>query len=81
MRAFYLGNVADRALLDEIFAIHRPRVVFHAAAFKHVPLIEEQPLAAIANNVFATETLIAAARAHSARVVLFPPTRPSLPPP
>ncbi len=70
MRAFYLGNVADRALLDEIFAIHRPRVVFHTAAFKHVPLIEEQPLAAIANNIFATETLITAARAHSARVIL-----------
>jgi len=67
---FYLGNVADRPLLDEILAIHRPRLVFHAAAFKHVPLIEEQPFAAIANNIFATQILTAAASAHSARVIL-----------
>jgi FlaA1/EpsC-like NDP-sugar epimerase len=44
--------------------------VFHAAAFKHVPLMEEQPLAAIANNVFGTLTLVAEAADHEARVVL-----------
>jgi FlaA1/EpsC-like NDP-sugar epimerase len=65
-----LGSTADRALLDEIFFIHAPRIVFHASAFKHVPLMEEQPLAAIANNIFATETLAHAAAAHGARVVL-----------
>ncbi|MGA8742266.1 MAG: polysaccharide biosynthesis protein [Terracidiphilus sp.] len=68
--AFYLGNVADRALIEEILSIHEPRLVFHTAAFKHVPLIEGQPLAAIANNIFATETLITATLAHSARVIL-----------
>jgi len=67
---FYLGSVADRALLDEILSLHRPRIVFHTAAYKHVPIIEEQPLAAIDNNVLATETLIAAASAGNARVVL-----------
>ena len=67
---FYLGNVGDRNLVDEILALHRPGLVFHAAAHKHVPLIEEQPLAAIANNVFATETLVASACAHKTRVVL-----------
>ena len=67
---FYLGSVADHPLLDEIFSLHRPTTVFHAAAHKHVPLIEEQPLAAIANNVFATETLVASACAHNARLVL-----------
>jgi FlaA1/EpsC-like NDP-sugar epimerase len=65
-----LGGTADRALLDEIFSTHAPRIVFHAAAFKHVPLMEEQPLAAIQNNIFATETLVQAAAAHAARVVL-----------
>lgn len=65
-----LGDVADRALLDEVFAAHAPRIVFHAAAFKHVPLMEEHPLPAIANNIFATETLVRAAAAHRARVVL-----------
>lgn len=67
---FVLGNVADRALLDHIFAQHAPRLVFHAAAFKHVPLMEEQPFAAIANNIFATGTLTKVASAHHARVLL-----------
>jgi FlaA1/EpsC-like NDP-sugar epimerase len=66
----YLGSVADRSLLNHIFAEHSPRLVFHAAAFKHVPLMEQQPLAAIANNVFGTHTLVTAAAAHDARVVL-----------
>jgi FlaA1/EpsC-like NDP-sugar epimerase len=68
--AFYLGSAADHPLLEEIFALHRPHLVFHAAAFKHVPLLEEQPLAAVANNVLATRELVAAASAHSARIVL-----------
>lgn len=67
---FILGGIADTALLEEIFALHEPRIVFHAAAFKHVPLMEEQPLAAISNNIFATEALTRVAAAHSARVVL-----------
>jgi FlaA1/EpsC-like NDP-sugar epimerase len=65
-----LGSVADSALLQEIFATHAPRIVFHGAAFKHVPLMEEQLLAAIANNIFATETLVNVAAARSARVIL-----------
>ena len=65
-----LGSAADEALLNEIFSTHAPRIVFHAAAFKHVPLMEEQPLAAIANNIFATEKLTLAAARHGARVVL-----------
>jgi FlaA1/EpsC-like NDP-sugar epimerase len=65
-----LGNAADVALVEHIFAAHRPRIVFHAAAYKHVPLMEEQPLAAIANNIFATETLAMAAAANGARLIL-----------
>jgi FlaA1/EpsC-like NDP-sugar epimerase len=65
-----LGNAADVALVEHIFATHRPRIVFHTAAYKHVPLMEEQPLAAIANNIFTTETLIMAATANDARLVL-----------
>jgi len=68
--ALFLGSIADRALLDHIFAAHAPRIVFHAAAFKHVPLMEQQPLAAIANNIFGTQALVSAAGAHDARVVL-----------
>jgi O-antigen biosynthesis protein WbqV len=65
-----LGSVTDAALIEEIFATHAPRIVFHAAAFKHVPLMEEQLLAAIANNIFATETLVKVATVHGARVIL-----------
>ena len=68
--AFVLGDINDRALTGELFALHTPQLVFHAAAFKHVPLLEEQPLAAIANNVFGTRSLTGAAAAHGARVVL-----------
>jgi FlaA1/EpsC-like NDP-sugar epimerase len=65
-----LGNASNPALIEHIFTAHSPRIVFHAAAYKHVPLMEEHPLAAIANNIFTTETLTAAASAHGARVVL-----------
>jgi FlaA1/EpsC-like NDP-sugar epimerase len=67
---FYLGSVSDRILLDELFSLHRPHLVFHAAAHKHVPIIEEHPLAAIANNIFGTQCLCDAASTHRARVVL-----------
>jgi FlaA1/EpsC-like NDP-sugar epimerase len=65
-----LGSVADTSLLHHIFATHTPRLIFHAAAFKHVPLMEQHPLAAIANNIFATEALTRAAAAHHARAIL-----------
>jgi O-antigen biosynthesis protein WbqV len=65
-----LGNANDHSLLEHIFSAHAPRIVFHAAAFKHVELMEEHPLAAIANNVFVTEALARAAQAHGAHLVL-----------
>ena len=52
-----LANVTDRAYLEEIFATHRPQLVYHAAAYKHVPLLEEHPLQAIVNNALGTFTL------------------------
>lgn len=68
--ALYLGSVCDNALLDEIFCVHAPDLIFHAAAFKQVPLLEDQPLAAIFNNALGTETLTQSAQAHGARIVL-----------
>ncbi len=65
---YVLGSVSDREMLEEIFSRYGPRLVFHAAAFKHVPLLEEQPFAAIENNVFGTVSLVSAA--SDARVVL-----------
>jgi FlaA1/EpsC-like NDP-sugar epimerase len=65
-----LGNITDRTLLDEVFAIHQPAIVFHAAAVKQVALLEEQPLAAIRNNAFGTLELCRAAAGSGARIIL-----------
>ena len=61
-----LGNVCDPMLLAEIFDRYRPQIVFHAAAFKHVPLLELNPFAAIANNVLGTYSLLQTAIQHHA---------------
>jgi FlaA1/EpsC-like NDP-sugar epimerase len=55
-------TVPDR--IERVFAEHRPQVVFHAAAFKHVPLMEAHPIDAIENNTLATAALAEAADAH-----------------
>jgi len=62
--SFYLeiGNIQNRARLDEVFTRYRPSVVYHAAAYKHVPLMEEHVSEAIENNVFGTYNLALAAR-------------------
>ncbi|MBQ0125878.1 MAG: polysaccharide biosynthesis protein [Clostridiales bacterium] len=49
-----IGSVRDRARLDDLFSSYRPDVVFHAAAHKHVPLMENSGAEAIKNNVFGT---------------------------
>ena len=49
-----IGDVRDRAGLGRIFELHTPEVVFHAAAYKHVPLMEAQPGEAVATNVSGT---------------------------
>ncbi len=59
MRAVYvIGDVKDRARLDQVFQSYRPAVVFHAAAYKHVPLMErDNAWAAVMNNVLGTYIL------------------------
>jgi len=49
-----IGSVRDKARLKEVFEKYKPNMVFHAAAHKHVPLMETSPLEAIHNNVFGT---------------------------
>jgi FlaA1/EpsC-like NDP-sugar epimerase len=65
-----LGNVCDETLLDEVFTVHAPGIVFHTAAFKQVALLEEQPLAAIRNNIFGTLALSRTVLAHGGRMVM-----------
>lgn len=53
----YLGDVTDGSYLRHIFESHRPHMVFHAAAYKHVPMLEHQLRQAIRNNVLGTESI------------------------
>jgi FlaA1/EpsC-like NDP-sugar epimerase len=55
-----LADVRNRELVDRIFTQHRPEIVFHAAAHKHVPLLEDHPCEAVLTNVLGTENLLAA---------------------
>jgi FlaA1/EpsC-like NDP-sugar epimerase len=65
-----LGSVTDAALLDALFAEHRPEIVIHAAAHKHVPLMESNPIAAVATNAIGTWIVAQAAERHGARHML-----------
>jgi FlaA1/EpsC-like NDP-sugar epimerase len=56
-----LADVRDRRRLREVFERYRPDVVFHAAAYKHVPLMEANPLVSVANNVLGTRIVADAA--------------------
>ncbi|MBQ4630504.1 MAG: polysaccharide biosynthesis protein [Clostridia bacterium] len=52
-----IASIRDKKRLEEIFTVHRPQIVFHAAAHKHVPLMEASPKEAVKNNVFGTYNL------------------------
>ena len=53
-----IGSVRDRDRVNQIMAKYKPDVVFHAAAHKHVPLVEDSPLEAIKNNVLGTKNVV-----------------------
>lgn len=53
----YLKDVADRAAIAQLFRTTRPNVVFHAAAYKHVPMLEDQVREAVRNNVLGTRCI------------------------
>jgi FlaA1/EpsC-like NDP-sugar epimerase len=55
--ATVLGDCGDRAKMSQVFERYRPTVVFHAAAYKHVALLEANPLEAVRNNALATRTI------------------------
>ena len=61
-----LGSVEDTDLLGETFNRFQPELVYHAAAFKHVPLLELNPIAAVRNNAIGTWALAQAAVRHGA---------------
>jgi FlaA1/EpsC-like NDP-sugar epimerase len=58
---YVLGSVSDPILLKETFSRFHPQLIYHAAAFKHVPMMEQNPFAAIENNAIGTSFLTRAA--------------------
>lgn len=62
-----IGDLKDEAYVDYILGKLKVDVIFHAAAYKHVPMMEENPVAAIENNVFGTENLIKAAKKYGVK--------------
>jgi FlaA1/EpsC-like NDP-sugar epimerase len=65
-----LGSAADSALVERLFRQQGVTVVFHAAAYKHVPLVEANPLAGLANNVLSTHVICRAACAAGVNEVM-----------
>lgn len=66
-----LGDIRDRGQISKAFETYRPQVVFHAAAYKHVPMMELHPWKAVRNNILGTRNVIDASNRHGvARFVL-----------
>jgi FlaA1/EpsC-like NDP-sugar epimerase len=65
-----LGDICDGPLLAELFQTHRPQIIYHAAAFKHVPLMETNPLAAVCNNAIGTARLAEAAHRNESEKLI-----------
>jgi FlaA1/EpsC-like NDP-sugar epimerase len=60
----FIADVRSQLSMQMVFEEHRPQVVFHAAAHKHVPLMESQPVEACSNNIFGTLNLMEQCRKH-----------------
>jgi FlaA1/EpsC-like NDP-sugar epimerase len=62
-----LGSVQDKLRIDGILATWKPDTIYHAAAYKHVPLVEHNPAEGVRNNVFGTLNIATLARKHAVR--------------
>jgi len=65
-----LATIRDEARLDSVFAVLKPEVCFHAAAHKHVPMVEANPCEAIKNNVFGTMNVMKACDKHGIKKLI-----------
>lgn len=61
---YYLGSITDEVILHNLFKEHKIDIVYHAAAYKHVPIVEENICAGISNNVFGTKLLAECAQRY-----------------
>ena len=62
-----LGDIRDARYVDALFARRKPEVVFHAAALKHLPLLEAAPGEAVKTNVWGTQNVLEASRKHGVK--------------
>jgi len=62
--AYFVGDVSDARRMRQIIKRYRPQVIFHAAAYKHVPLMEENPMEAVRVNVLGTSSLLHLAKEY-----------------
>lgn len=61
---FIIGDIKDRKKLSLVVSVHKPSTIFHAAAYKHVPLMESNPAEAIRNNIMGTKNVAEIAIKH-----------------
>jgi FlaA1/EpsC-like NDP-sugar epimerase len=66
-----VGDILDPRKVEEVLEAYRPDVVYHAAAYKHVPLMEAHPLEAVENNILGTEVVALAARRAGVKKFVF----------
>lgn len=66
-----IADIRDREKINQIFSQFRPKIVFHAAAYKHVPLMERHPGEAVKNNIFGTEIIARASLNFGAEKLIF----------
>lgn len=61
-----LGHIQDKDFIKHIFTQYRPQIIFHAAAYKHVPILEQCPWEAVNNNILGSKVLMQTAQRHGA---------------
>lgn len=66
-----VGNIQDKKCIEETLSKYKPSIIFHAAAFKHVPLMEDNVIEAVKNNIFGTYNLVEAARKQKVEKFIF----------
>ncbi len=75
-----IADISNKNRMEEIFSTYKPEYVFHAAAYKHVPMMEDNPYESIENNVNGTRIIADLAVKYGASSSWSRPTRPSTPP-
>ena len=68
---FFVGDILDKNKIEKIFEKFKPKIVFHAAAYKHVPLMELEPEEAVKTNIFGTKIVAEASLRHKAEKFIF----------